>query len=597
MMKQSLFLILFIFSMIESRSNGIYFPKQQIAPSDTLAMKLFLTHFFDDLSQSDIQLKLIYEKNTQASLHSTYTIWYKNYEILHASIKVNSTTDGNIMSIKREGNDLKNCALMDISSELHAWQKINIEKIAKQYLQADEIVKKVQFKIDISSASPKFIAEIHSWGATYDNTWVVDSDGNLIYHFDHSRHVFTDTIIHAKVFNPDPLTPANQNYGGIFIDNNDANASWMNATYVQVDIPATFDTGNNTFYLENDLVMIDEIESPTIAVSTSLDENFFFDRSMSGFEEVNTFFHITNYHDYISSLGYDTLMDMQIVVDAHGQFGADNSVFNRNGGNPNLVFGTGGVDDAEDADVILHEYAHALSWDANNNSNFSNERAGLDEGLADYFATSYSRSQHNYHWDSMFTWDGHNQFWAGRTAVTPMNYPATTPNIYATGEIWNCAMSAIWGDLGQIITDKLMLETLHFLTDNATLPEAATYVLQADTILFGGVHTSTICNRFQQKNIFDNNCKPTSLHETHASKFQILNTIGFAQGNGDAIINLPNNMNCEINLVDVSGKIIKTQKFKNKIQLTISPSELASGIYILQIKSNENIEVFKLNKF
>ncbi|MBK7762749.1 MAG: T9SS type A sorting domain-containing protein [Bacteroidetes bacterium] len=599
MMKQCLFLILFIFSLIESRAevNGLYFPKKQIEPGDTKAMMQFLSHYFNDLAQSDIQLKLVYEKKTRASLHSTYSILYKNYEILHASIKVNSTIDGNVMSIKREGKDVKNCALMDASSELYTWQKIDIEKISKQYLQADEVVKNVQYKIDNSSESPKLVAEIHSWSSTYDNTWVVDSDGNLLHHFDHSRHVFTDTLIHAKVFNPDPLTTANQSYGGIFIDNNDANASWMNATYFLVDIPATFDTGNSTFYLENDFVMIDELESPTISIATSLDENFLFDRSMSGFEQVNAFFHITNYHDYISSLGYDTLMDRQIVVDAHGQFGADNSVFNRNGGNPTLIFGTGGVDDAEDADVILHEYAHALSWDANNNSNFSNERAGLDEGLADYFATSYSRSQQNYHWDSMFTWDGHNQFWGGRTAVTAMNYPATIPNIYATGEIWNCAMSAIWGDLGQIVTDKLMLETLHFLTDNASLPEAATYVLQADTILFAGMHTSTICNRFQQKNIFDSNCKPTAAKEFAVSKFELMNSLGFAQGNSDAMVQLPENKNCEIVLMDISGNKIKTQAYQAVRQIRISSKDLASGMYFLQIKTKDDIAVFKLNKF
>ncbi|MEZ4916786.1 MAG: hypothetical protein R2836_07345 [Chitinophagales bacterium] len=51
---------------------------------------------------------------------------------------------------------------------------------------------------------------------------------------------------------------------------------------------------------------------------------------------------------------------LQISVDTHGNNGADNSFFSP--ATPlRLIFGEGGVDDAEDADVIIHEYGHAIS--------------------------------------------------------------------------------------------------------------------------------------------------------------------------------------------------------------------------------------------
>ena len=76
------------------------------------------------------------------------------------------------------------------------------------------------------------------------------------------------------------------------------------------------------------------------------------------------------------------MLDTLVVADSHGTM-ADNSYF----ANPSsLYLGTGGVDDAEDADVIVHEYTHFLSWNANqsNGSNATLERQAIDEGLCQF---------------------------------------------------------------------------------------------------------------------------------------------------------------------------------------------------------------------
>jgi Zn-dependent metalloprotease len=52
-----------------------------------------------------------------------------------------------------------------------------------------------------------------------------------------------------------------------------------------------------------------------------------------------------------------------------------------------IRFGKGGVDDAEDAEVILHEYGHALHQ--GQNFSFASEQAGaISEGFADYWAVT-----------------------------------------------------------------------------------------------------------------------------------------------------------------------------------------------------------------
>ena len=54
-----------------------------------------------------------------------------------------------------------------------------------------------------------------------------------------------------------------------------------------------------------------------------------------------------------------------------------------------LRFGKGGVDDAEDAEVILHEYGHAIHF-AQNFSFASEEAGAISEGFGDYWAVTVS---------------------------------------------------------------------------------------------------------------------------------------------------------------------------------------------------------------
>ena len=68
--------------------------------------------------------------------------------------------------------------------------------------------------------------------------------------------------------------------------------------------------------------------------------------------------------------------------------GADNSFATDHPKNE-LRFGKGGVDDAEDAEVILHEYGHAIHF--SQNFSFASEEAGaISEGFGDYWAVTVS---------------------------------------------------------------------------------------------------------------------------------------------------------------------------------------------------------------
>lgn len=560
-------------------------------------IKQFLIDELDGLNQPAISLELAFSKNTKHTKQFLFAVYYQNLPIYNHTIKISLDANFNILSVKKECPYLSLLENYTVENEVNEWSKKNIDQTILSKWNDIQLVKSKQYQIYFENEKPQIVLQLTAWNKSLDEAIFIGLDGAILKEINYARHLLKDTLVAAKVFKPDPLTTLNKLYGGIYIDNNDANDTWINNAYFTVNLPISFNNNNQTFSLENGFVRIEDFESPNILPTTNTTPNFIFTRNQPGFEECNIVYHITKFQNYIASIGYDTLLTGGITADAHGQFGTDNSVFFRNGGNPTLSFGTGGVDDAEDADVIIHEYCHGISWSANGNDNFSNERAGLDEGVADYFATSYSRSLNTYNWENMFSWDGHNSFWAGRIANTTTNY-GTTNDMYQLGEIWNSAMSAISTDLGNSITDQLMLESLHFFTNNTTLPEAAMYVLKADTLLFNGINVPNICAHFQLRNILNSNCLPVSIAEIQNSPVcQLVNTMGFAKGENSLSILFPNYTNGSYVITDMTGKTIAKELFRSSKNLAISPEKLQTGIYLLTLKIGTQTQTFKIAKW
>ena len=560
-------------------------------------IKQFLIDELDDLNQPTISLELAFSKNTKRTKHFLFAVYYQNLPIYNHTIKISLDENFNILSVKKECPYLSLLENYTVENELNEWTKKNIDETILSKWNNIRFLKSKQYQIYLENEKPQIVLQLTAWNKSFDEAILIGLDGAILKEINYARHLLKDTLVAAKVFKPDPLTTLNKQYGGIYIDNNDVNDTWINNAYFTVNLPISFNDSSQLFLLENGFVRIEDFESPNILPTTNTTPNFIFTRNQPGFEECNIVYHITQFQNYIASIGYDTLLTDGITADAHGQFGTDNSVFVRNGGNPTLSFGTGGVDDAEDADVIIHEYCHGISWSANGNDNFSNERAGLDEGVADYFATSYSRSLNTYNWENMFSWDGHNSFWTGRIANTTRNY-GTTNDMYQLGEIWNSAMSAISTNLGNFITDRLMLESLHFFTNNTTLPEAAMYVLKADTLLFNGMNTPNICAHFQLRNILNSNCLPVSIAEIQNSPVcQLVNTMGFAKGENSLSILFPNYTNGSYVITDMTGKTIAKELFRSSKNLAISPEKLQTGIYLLTLKIGTQTQTFKIAKW
>lgn len=399
-------------------------------------------------------------------------------------------------------------------------------------------------------------------------------------------HLYHDSTATAYVFNPDPLTTAHATYGIPFIDAFDASNAAFETQKQMVNINCNYQSG--IFYLNNNFVEIADFDPPTVPPATSANGIFNFNRFQDGFEDVNAFYHISFFHDYLINLGFN-LVNYPLKVDAHAVSGADNSYFNFGANPPQLHFGEGGVDDAEDADVIIHEYGHAIAFSAAPGTNNGLERASLDEGFGDYLATSYSRSLDEYNWANMFSWDGHNEFWNGRYADVLSHYPENlSTNIYTNGAFWNAVMMKIWESLGREVTDKLHLQAMYMVSANMSLADAAQLILEADKQIFEGEHLCLLGNILYEYGLLT--------QQNDCSHVKLINENAFAPSKDYLVMQLPiSDLPYEVKIYDTNGRLVdESLVYSDTGIYRIAKRDLASGIYILQVIHNHVSYSFKM---
>ncbi len=527
--------------------------------------------YLNEISElKNYELKLEHKTTSSYSNHFLYAILLNDKEILNCKAKVNvNKKTGEINSLFF---DIPTNHIIASNSNNHSYllpTKLGL----------------VSVKVDTmrNGAENKLIG--------------YDSNNELVYTKDLNTY-YSDSIISASIFLPDPLTSANSNYEAPYLDNQDNDSYALNNEIVSTNIPVAFE--NSVFFLENDYLKIEEFSNPIIAPVTSTTPFFEFTRSQSGFEDINTYYHITVYQEYLQSIGLNVTGD-KLFVDTHGSNGQDNSFFTFSNNRPELTFGEGGVDDAEDADVIVHEYAHALSHYMAPGTNTGSERRGLDEAFGDYIAFSYSKSISDFRAEDIFTWDGHNEFWSGRSIVNNLVYPDDkNGNIYHDGSMFSSALALIHNDIGRENLDKILFESAYSWSSNMTLEDAAKLLVEADEDLNNSEYRVEICNVLNLKGLY---ACPTAVQIDSINKIKnqlfIRNTEDFALG-GSLQVTYHGIENISIKLYDITGKLIREEFSLDQepTVINISAEQLLSGVYILDINiNNQSFEAKKIFKY
>ncbi|HEX7975192.1 MAG TPA: M36 family metallopeptidase [Anaerolineales bacterium] len=304
----------------------------------------------------------------------------------------------------------------------------------------------------------------------------------------------------GRVFFPNPVATLQDQS---LTDQKDADYPALQPAYRVVTLTNLDGSG----YLKGDWA---NIHSETGSPAYSPDNTFLYGRSDDRFEQVMAYYWVTEAQKYIQSLGFGVTrrpinkesQDIRI-----NQYGIDNSYsWDKK---DVLRFGKGGVDDAEDAEVILHEYGHAMmdsqaipfgGWSGG-------ETGSIGEGFGDYWAVTVSSAIAPTpdpacvaDWDSV-----------SYTSTTPhclrrvdlnLHYPEDrTGAVHHDGQIWSRALWDIRGQLGNVEADTIILEAMFGYALNTTMPAAANVTVDTARLLYGVSTANVVKAAFQARGI------------------------------------------------------------------------------------------------
>lgn len=275
----------------------------------------------------------------------------------------------------------------------------------------------------------------------------------------------------AWVFAPNPVASSgNQN----LLDNKDADYQALNDELVEVLLTNLDGSG----YLVGDWA---NVRSSTGPLAFETDESFLYTRHDDRFEQVMAYYWVTQSQLYIQSLGFGVDPDLD-PINMESQdvrintWGLDNSFsWDKH---DLLRFGKGGVDDAEDADVILHEYGHAMHDSQIPGFGVGAEAGAIGEGFGDYWAATVAQvfapssdPACVADWDSVSYTPG--PVHCLRRLDTALTYADLDGRIHRDGQVWSHALWTIRTSLGNVLADRIILQAQFDFAPDTTMRQAA----------------------------------------------------------------------------------------------------------------------------
>jgi Zn-dependent metalloprotease len=446
-------------------------------------------------------LRAVREVKSLTGTHFIYNQFYQNLPVFDEEIKVSvnnklkvttassnvktvsAVTGGEVISKAGDDQAALKAALAAVGGKVHPKLKPEVEK---GIINADQGDPTNVYRVHIQTISPSGAWEV-----------VVDAETKRILR---KEDIAKYAAGKGMVFKPNPIISSGRSD---LQDNGDADSPELTAQRKPVQLNDLNTSGNlSGTYASTHL-------THTFERAFNKDLTFEFTRSDERFEEVMAYHWVTESSRYLRTLGYTQLLNRQIPIDVNGITDANAFYSSRYG---SITFGTGGVDTAEDATDILHEYGHAL-LDAQSpglqRAKYS-EAGAIHEGFGDYWAASFfadSGQWNNY----MGSWFAVGMSRSGdppflRRLDNPKKYPVNLdPGMepHRNGEIWAAALWDIFNAFGRKKADILILESNFRLPYDAKFSDAARAIITTNRDLPQGVDEAKLADIFVKRGILN----------------------------------------------------------------------------------------------
>ena len=312
-------------------------------------------------------------------------------------------------------------------------------------------------------------------------------------------HAATPT---GTVFFPNPVqSTGNEN----LTDAKDADGPAFVGSYRRVALTHLDNSGT----LTGDYVAVKSTtgKAATMAGGTFPD----YHRDVDQFEQVMGYYWVTTAQEYLQHLGFGRTLrpvnqrQIELRID---QFGGDNSFFREN--KADITLGKGGVDDGEDAEVIIHEYGHSVQDGQVAGFGTNNESGAIGEAFGDYLAvvvTSWKAGAPTLTPEACVAdWDS-----VSYTRTAPhclrridgdKHYPEDIENeVHADGEIWSRALWDIRKALGDGKASTLIVEAQFDFAVDTSFADAAQATIAAAQRLYGNSAANAVRKAFEARGI------------------------------------------------------------------------------------------------
>jgi hypothetical protein len=306
----------------------------------------------------------------------------------------------------------------------------------------------------------------------------------------------------GTVFNPNPVQELGLEN---LTDNKDVDAAAFGPAYHRKTLTDLDSSGTLTgAYVR--------VKSETGKAATSINGVFpDWHRDADQFEQVMGYYWVTTAQHYLQHLGFGSglrpVNQRQIELRIN-QFGGDNSFFRDN--KADITLGKGGVDDAEDAEVIVHEYGHSVQDGQVPGFGTNLESGAIGEGFSDYLAvvvTSWAAGTPTFtpepcvaDWDSV-SYTNSVPHCLRRIDGNKIYPTDVVGEVHADGEIWSRALWDIRTALGDSKGSTVIIEAQFGFAPDTSFAAAAAATVAAAQRLYGSSAANTVRSAFTARGL------------------------------------------------------------------------------------------------